>query len=275
MPATVRVESGISAGTNFWIDRPVLRIGSDPQCEICLPSAELAPHALTLEFRDGNYRAYNRCASAINIGRMSVQPGTNAIWNGDQTVQLPGDLRLVLEIDGDPRPSARPETRRDDGFAAVDAEPERIDPTAAAESPAKKSSSSMVQLAVIGLCILGMAAMLTMRGGEEAATAANRPSFESIVRTTLATKEEDVTRSLLPRLQYCASGTGARQWAARPPAILEVAGSAHSAARIASERRARGRAANAAIRRVSAWPDAMTRQTSGYAAFPAKVAKPL
>ncbi len=202
MPATVRVESGISAGTNFWIDRPVLRIGSDPQCEICLPSAELAPHALTLEFRDGNYRAYNRCAAAINIGRMSVQPGTNAIWNGDQTVQLPGDLRLVLEIDGDPRPSARPETRRDDGFAAVDAEPERIDPTAAAESTTKKSSSSTVQLAVIGLCILGMAAMLTMRGGEEAATAANRPTFESIVQTTLAAKEEDVTRALLPRLQY-------------------------------------------------------------------------
>jgi hypothetical protein len=202
MPATIRVESGISAGTNFWVDRPVLRIGSDPQCEICLPSAELAPHALTLEYRDGNYRAYNRCAAAINIGKMSVQPGTNAIWSGDQTAQLPGDLRLVLEIDGDPRPSARPETRHDDRFATDDAAPQLLEPAAAGESTTKKSSSTMVQLAVIGLCILGMAAMLTMRGGEETATAANRPSFESIVRTTLASKNDDVTRALLPRLQY-------------------------------------------------------------------------
>jgi hypothetical protein len=202
MPATIRVESGISAGTNFWIDRPVLRIGSDPQCEICLPSAELAPHALTLEFRDGNYRAYNRCAAAINIGRTSVQPGTNAVWHGDQTVQLPGDLRLVLEIDGDPSPTSRPETRQDDGFAAVDAGPQRLEPAAATESTAKKSSGTMVQLAVIGLCILGMAAMLTMRGGGDTAAAANRPSFESIVRTSLASEKGDVTRALLPRLQY-------------------------------------------------------------------------
>src|SRR5687767_8123712 len=202
MPASIRVESGISAGTNFWIDRPVLRIGSDPQCEICLPSAELAPHALTLEFRDGNYRAYNRCAAAINVGRAAVQPGTNAIWSGDQTIQLPGDLRLVLTIDGDPRPSARPEARSDDGFAAVDAAPQLLEPATAAESTAKKSSSTMVQLAIIGLCILGMVAMLTMRGGEDATSAANRPSFDSIVRTTLASEKDDATRALLPRLQY-------------------------------------------------------------------------
>ena len=180
----------------------MLRIGSDPQCEICLPSAELAPHALTLEFRDGNYRAYNRCAAAINIGRSAVQPGANAVWNGNQSVQLPGDLRLVLEIDGDPRPSSRPETRPDDGFATDETAPQLLAPAAGEEVAAKKSSSTMVQLAVIGLCILGMAAMLTMRGGEETAAAANRPTFESIVQTTLAAEKEDVTRTLLPRLQY-------------------------------------------------------------------------
>jgi hypothetical protein len=203
MSATIRVETGISAGTNFWIDRPVLRIGSDPQCEICLPSAELAPHALTLEYRDGNYRAYNRCSEPINIGRATVQPGTNAAWKAAQTVHLPGDLRLVLEVDGDSRPSPRPETRHDDDFATADAGPLLAEPAAAAETPKKKSSSTMVQLAIIGLCILGMAAMLTMGGSEEPASAANQPSFASIVRTTLAEENnDDVTRALLPRLQY-------------------------------------------------------------------------
>ena len=49
MPAGIRVDSGISVGTTHWIERAVLRIGSDPQCDICLPSTELDAHALTLE----------------------------------------------------------------------------------------------------------------------------------------------------------------------------------------------------------------------------------
>ena len=69
MSASVRIESGIAAGTNYWIDRPVLRMGSDPQCEISLPSAELSPHALTLEFRGGVYRAYNRSSSRSHWAR--------------------------------------------------------------------------------------------------------------------------------------------------------------------------------------------------------------
>jgi hypothetical protein len=201
MPATIRVDSGISAGTKFWIDRPVIRIGSDPQCEICLPSAELAPHALTLEFRDGSYRAYNRCAAAIQVGRTSVEPGTNAVWNGDHTVQLPGDLRLVLEIDGDPRPSPRPEGRVEDEFSADNSAPIVGDTVSPAVSKTKKSSSTMIQLAVIGMCLLGMAAFFTMGGGE-AAPAANLPSFDAIVRSTLASEKDEGTRALLPRLQF-------------------------------------------------------------------------
>ena len=96
MSAKIRIESGISAGTNYWVDRPVLRIGSDPQCEICLPSAELSPHALTLEFRGGTYRAYNRGTSAVTIGNATVQPGGVGAWAEDETAHLPGDLRLVL-----------------------------------------------------------------------------------------------------------------------------------------------------------------------------------
>src|SRR5688572_746458 len=116
MSASIRIESGIAAGTNYWIDRPVLRIGSDPQCEICLPTADLAPHALTLEFRTGTYRAYNRGATAIFLGRTSLQPGAAGVWNDGDVLTLPGDQRLALAVDGDPRPCPRPESRMDDGF---------------------------------------------------------------------------------------------------------------------------------------------------------------
>src|SRR5262245_37436703 len=180
MSASIRVESGISAGTNFWIDRPVLRIGSDPQCDICLPSAELAPHALTLEFRDGNYRVYNRSASRVYVGSSIVESGTSTIWHDGDTIQLPGEVCVALEIDGDPRPAARAEGAPDDRLAeaglplAADGEPAE----AAGVAKAKSSSKSWMQLAVIGVCVLALVGLLTMKnGGGEKAAAADRPTF--------------------------------------------------------------------------------------------------
>src|SRR5262245_4069268 len=99
MSAIIHVQSGIAAGTNYWIDRPVLRIGSDPQCEICVPSAELAAHALTLEYRTGTYRVYNRGAEPISVGATSVARGSATEWRDGQTAILAGDLHLQLEFD--------------------------------------------------------------------------------------------------------------------------------------------------------------------------------
>jgi hypothetical protein len=201
MPASIRVETGISAGTNYWIDRPVLRIGSDPQCEICLPTADLAPHALTLEFRDGNYRAYNRGSLPVTVGTTAVQPGANGVWRGDQSVHLPGDLRLLLEIDGDPRPCPRPEARLDDGFAENGAALAAADAGAAGAAKEKKSSSTLVQMGIIGACILAMGAFLTMDRGPKT-SAPDRPTFEAIVQNTLANDKNAAARAILPRLQY-------------------------------------------------------------------------
>jgi len=205
MSACVRVESGISAGTSYWIDRPVLRIGSDPGCEVCLPSAELAAHALTLEFRNGTYRAYNRGTSPVTVGSTTLKPGANEVWQADQVASLPGGLRLVLDVDGDPRPSPRPESLAPesvitagqyDGLLADGGDP-------AAAAP-KKSSSTMVQLGVILFCMLGMGAFLTMGRGGSPPTAANRPTFDSIVKESLE-KKDGVARKLLPNLQYAQS----------------------------------------------------------------------
>src|SRR5262245_25329713 len=199
MSATIRIESGISAGTSYWIDRPVLRIGSDPQCEICLPSADLAPHALTLEFRGGAYRVYNRGTSALSVGRAVVQPGAGGAWDEGATANLPGDLRLVLEVDGDPRPSPRQETRTDDGFAS-DAAADSAEARQAAGAPTtKKSSKTAVQLAIIGLCLLAGAGFLFMPRGEEAPVV-NRPTFDTIVTSGL--KKDDNVRALVQQLQY-------------------------------------------------------------------------
>lgn len=204
MSASIRIESGIAAGTSYWIDRPVLRIGSDPQCEICVPSAELAPHALTLEFRSGTYRAYNRGSSPVNIGRSIVQPGTAGAWNDGDMLVLPGDLRLVLAVDGDSRPSPRPEARTDDGID----EPEIATAGSSAATPeaAKQASSkSMIQMLVILVCVVGTGGLLLLNqtGGFDAAPPVNRASFEEIVRGSL--KKDAAIRQLVERLQYAQS----------------------------------------------------------------------
>ncbi len=202
MPACIRVESGIAAGTSVWIDRPVLRIGSDPQCEICLPSAELPSHAVTLEFRNGNYRAYNRGSSTLVIGPEVIPPGGHLVWQPHQSMNLPGDLRLSLEVDGDPRPSPRPEALAADSVIGV--EETMAISGEVSEAPSKKSSGTMIQLGVIGFCVLAMGAFLTMNRGDDTA-AADRPTFDAIVKSSLAASENSVAKRLLPRLQFAQS----------------------------------------------------------------------
>jgi hypothetical protein len=201
MSASVRIETGIAAGTTYWIDRAVLRVGSDPQCEICLPTADLPPHVLTIEFRGGAYRAYNRGSSPISVGRTMVQPGTAAAWDDGNAVTLPGDQRLVLAFDGDPRPTPRPDAIVDDGF---DDEP--ATDSAAAGSPeaaAKGKSKSMVQMLIILVCVGATGGFLMFGSGESEAPAANRPSFQSIVESSL--KKDDAVRALVQKLQYAQS----------------------------------------------------------------------
>jgi hypothetical protein len=206
MSASIRIESGIAAGTSYWIDRPVLRIGSDPQCEICVPSAEVAPHAVTLEFRSGSYRAYNRSASPLTLGRIVLQPSAAGVWNDGDLLELPGDLRLSLAIDGDPRPSPRPDAGLNDGFddrqtSAADELSSAVTPEAAKAAKSK----SLIQMAIIGVCVLGMAGLLMLsKGGESAAgPTPNRPTFSAIVESSL--KKSDNIRSLVQKLQYAQS----------------------------------------------------------------------
>lgn len=202
MSAHIRVESGISAGTSYWIDKPVLRVGSDPQCEICLPSADLAAHALTVEFRDGRYRTYNRGTSAVVVGSTTVPPGGVADLPADQSVQLPGDLRLVLQVNGDPRPCPRPSnSNRDDDsdFEIEDVSPDVAD----ADATAKKPSKTVMQLAIIGFCVLGGAAFLAMPESEAAVETQEIPTFEMLVDESLAIGAP--ARDRLQRLQHAES----------------------------------------------------------------------
>ncbi|HEX3601349.1 MAG TPA: hypothetical protein VHU84_14450 [Lacipirellulaceae bacterium] len=205
MPANIRIESGIAAGTNYWIDRPVLRVGSDPQCEICLPTADLAPHALTVEFGGGTYRAYNRGSMPISLGRTTLQPGASGAWDDGDMASLPGDQRLVLSINGDPSPCPRPEKALDDGFDNDPAAAASDTPALTPEEIQKAKSKSLMQMGIIGICVAGMGGLLMMNkmlGGTETPPP-NRPSFNKIVTDSL-TKDAAI-RELVQKLQFAQS----------------------------------------------------------------------
>jgi hypothetical protein len=200
MPASIRVESGISAGTNFWIDRPVLRIGSDPQCEICLPSAALEPQVLTLEFRGGGYRAYNRGSSVVMIGSTTVPPGSASTWDEDSIVHLPGDLRLVLQYEGDPRPCPRPETHDTDGLERKDRSTFVSTHAEANSATANQCRSrSLIQMGIIAACGLATVVFLFVTRREQP-NIPHRPTFEAIVAASQEKEEE--TQMLVRQLQY-------------------------------------------------------------------------
>lgn len=198
MPASIRVDSGISVGARHWIDRPVLRIGSDPQCDICLPSPGLASHTLTLEFRDGAYRIYNRDSTTITVGDTTVKPGAAASWHHHATVVLPGDLRLVLEVDGDPRPALPPDSSSQD-VATDDMSGTGVDAMTATGAGKASKKSSTTQLAIISVCMVAIAGLLMTQGGDRKVSP-DRPTFEAIVQTSL--DSNDATRDVVRRLQY-------------------------------------------------------------------------
>jgi hypothetical protein len=123
------------------------------------------------------------------------------VWSADETIQLNGGVRITLEVEGDPRPNAERDARVDDRFQD-DSQSQPLDEANAevAGEAGKKSKSSLVQMGVIGVCVLALIGMLMMKKGGGETTAPNQPTFNDIVQASL-TKDE-AYRSIVRRLQY-------------------------------------------------------------------------
>jgi hypothetical protein len=204
MPALLRIESGISAGTSYWIDRAVLRLGSDPTCEVCLPTSELAPHAVTLEFRDGGYRLYNRSPVAVSLDGVNVPAGRATAWPAQSSLDLPGAIRLVLDVDGDPRPCPAPTDRAsanagDFDLHGMSRQSESHAPAKRGPPSAKARSKILAQLGIIVACMAGCALLLALDGKTDE-PAARQIAFEEIVASV--PYNDAAARPLIQRLQF-------------------------------------------------------------------------
>ena len=208
MPAKVTIQSGISAGTSHWIEKPVARIGSDPQSDVCLPSADVPSHALTLEFRDGQYRIYNRCNANVLVGNQVVEPGHATGWSDSETLLLNADIALLLELDADPTPMSMasvsvPAYATDEEEDAYETSEAELNYPDAPNQASSDSSKFMLQLAVTVMCVLGCVALLARESLKDASTDQREaPSFAGVVRTASDAK---TAPELIQRLQYAES----------------------------------------------------------------------
>ena len=199
MSAFITIQSGIAAGTSHHIVSRVVRVGSDPQSDVCLPTAEIPGHALTLEFDENSCRVYNRCRNNVHIGDQMIEPDQVATWPENDVLQLGEDIELLLDFE-DPRSqgtSADFYTEFDDETDFVEefsasAEPE-------SEKPSSGSARTMMQLTVTLLCIVGCA-LLLLRDQNRKTGPESGPGFSQIVSNAIENPE--VSRELIQRLQH-------------------------------------------------------------------------
>jgi hypothetical protein len=200
MSARIVITAGVSVGNEYWIEQPVLTVGSDRQCEVFLPSTDVPAEAALVEFRGSGYRVHNRSAGELRVAGRPLASAQSADWPAGQEIELPGGVRVQLLIDGSPAPSPRPLE------PLSIAEPLKTavgDETRPAAAPAKtRSLGAVVQVAVIVVCV-GLSAVVVIRGTHKEAPAgkpAEGPTLATLVEDGLKQNSESARRLTL-RLQ--------------------------------------------------------------------------
>lgn len=178
MAAEITIIEGVGAGQSIWIEHPVVRIGSDPTADVCLPDADLPNHAATVEYRGGQYTVYGYSDVPLMVNEQLIDEGQSGTWRDGQTVRIGTFATMILEATGDGRPEPRPKERHD--LEPMPDEPAGAEPTS--DSPPGDSAKTIVQIAVILVCLLGVAWML-LNPGTGKQTSAQRPAIAPVLES--------------------------------------------------------------------------------------------
>ena len=164
MPAIIRILSGPGTGREHWIESPVLRIGSHPDADLCIPNPAISSHAITLEFRNKQYVVHNRSEQAFFVGKRSVEKNSKATWAGGEELEFPGVAVLTLLVDRDPSPSSKPQLHETEPTTSDNADVEEVENDEKAVTPSGGfSPKEMIQLAVTICCVVGIVAILAFK----------------------------------------------------------------------------------------------------------------
>lgn len=150
MPATIHVTGGRSNGQRYWIEGPVIRIGSDPSANLTIPEADA--HCVTLQYRDGTYWLFNRGGEKVKISGQQGTPTAPVALAPGVMVEVARKVGLRLEVEGSPAPSPAPK-KASKGFGD-----EIPDDSEAAVSVEK--TISIAQCAILAFLGVLMVAML-------------------------------------------------------------------------------------------------------------------
>ena len=155
-----------------------------------------------------------------------MAPGQSDQWDDTDLLELPGLIQLAMEVDGDPAPAAAPLISQVHASVAVAEDAGTVDANAAtpsagqAVSPGSQSrqgstrpsrdssasaSSTMLQVGVIVVCVLGCVLLLARdRMRRSTDSGGSVPKFEAIVDQALD-QADPATQSLLRHVQYAES----------------------------------------------------------------------
>ncbi|MFK7769468.1 MAG: hypothetical protein AB8B55_19800 [Mariniblastus sp.] len=199
MFARITIQSGVAAGTSHFIKRRVARVGSDPKSEVCIPSADIPAHALTLEFKEDSCFVYNRCRESIYIGVQVVEPEQVTEWRETDLLQLAQDIELLLDFEDLETDAGFADYANDEISEPSDTRSESIEAASSNQRQSANRMKTTIQLGVIILCLMGCAFLL-IRDQNRKSGPELGPRFTEIISTSIA--EQDVAPELIQRLQY-------------------------------------------------------------------------
>ncbi len=200
MPARIRVISGIGAGTDFKIRTPFFEIGSNENCACRLPSDEIPPVALAIQYDAGaaQYLIQSETSLAVTCKRKPILRDEMTPWPPGADLAIGKLVTLRLEVDRDDpspgtaskalRPPSKPiprPSREESASPPSPALPPSLSnrslprPKSMPEKSEEKNAAAtktLIQLAVTLACILG-AFLIVMYGATNRDASLSGPSI--------------------------------------------------------------------------------------------------
>jgi hypothetical protein len=163
---------GRLTGTEHWVEHEVVRVGSGRQCEIQIP--ELAEHAFTLQFRNGQYCVFNRCQETLSLSGQQIRFSEAAVWRIGTDLRVGNLISLRLQANSNETPAPRPFVWH---TLAEDEDPSS---PAEAEDPTQVQQRQRRQITLLCLSLLGTAIFL-FSGSKSSQIETPNDRYESLI----------------------------------------------------------------------------------------------